>query len=151
MSSFLAGGVACSSSACRRYYGNGPLRRYISAFIQLAGRHPKKCIGSSMAKIGCNQALLLSTDVRNWTLFDIKNWPPGVKRCFPEVRSGRLVQVVRGRDPRAAQRPRRVRRSGAWEVPVYPPGQAPGHACAGRLCVITGAFSKPARRFSRSR
>src|SRR5882762_6242608 len=34
-----------------------------------------------------------------------------------------LVPVVHRRDPRTAQRPPRVWRSGAWEVPVDPPGR----------------------------
>jgi Transposase, Mutator family len=45
---------------------------------------------------------------------------PSVFAC-PETRSRRLVQVVHRRDPRAAQRPPRVWRSGAREVPVHPP------------------------------
>jgi len=95
-------------------------------------------------------ALAVSTDVRKWTLFDIENWTPRVKHRCPGVRPGRLVQVVHRWDPRIAQRPPRVWRSDAREVPVNPPGQAPGHACAGTLWMID-AFSKPARRFSRSR
>ena len=93
---------------------------------------------------------LLSTDVRNWTLFDIKNWTPELNGC-PEAQAERLVQVVHRRDPRAAQRPPRVWRRGAREVTVGPPGQAPGHTCAGTLGAMAGAFNKPVRRFSRSR
>jgi hypothetical protein len=37
------------------------------------------------------------------------------------------------------------------QLPVCPPGQAWVHAGAGTLCAMTGAFSKPVRRFSRSR
>ena len=39
---------------------------------------------------------LLSTDVRNWTLFDIKNWTPELNGC-PEAQAERLVQVVHRR------------------------------------------------------
>jgi hypothetical protein len=92
----------------------------------------------------------VSTDLQYWTLFAIKNWTPGLNGC-PETQTERLVQVVHRRDPRAAQRPPRVRRRGAREVLVDPPGQAPGHACAGTLDAMAGAFNKPLRRFSRSR
>jgi hypothetical protein len=51
----------------------------------------------------------------------------------------------------AAQRPPRVWRRGAREVPVHPPGQAHGHAGTGMFCLTGGAFSKPARRLSLSR
>jgi hypothetical protein len=42
----------------------------------------------------------------------------------PLGRRDRLVPVANGRDPRGAERPPRVRRSGAREGPVCPPGQA---------------------------
>ena len=93
----------------------------------------------------------LSTDIRNWTLFDIENWTPGLRDVCPEAQPERLVQVVHRRDPRAAQRLPRVWRSGAREVPVYPPGQTLSHAGTGTFCAMSGAFSKPVRRFSRSR
>ena len=101
-------------------------------------------------RLGRPRCVPLSTDVRNWTLFDIKNWTPELIGC-PEAQAERLVQVVHRRDPRAAQRPPRVWRRGAREVTVGPPGQAPGHTCAGTLGAMAGAFNKPVRRFSRSR
>jgi predicted transcriptional regulator len=65
----------------------------------------------------------LSTDFRNWTLYDIENWTPGSGFVAADSVLGWLVQVHR-RDPRGAKRPPRVWRSGAREVPVDPPGQA---------------------------
>src|SRR5439155_10122773 len=41
-----------------------------------------------------------------------------------------------------AQRPPRVWRRGAREVPVDPPGQAPGDVCAGALGAIPGASAR---------
>jgi hypothetical protein len=35
---------------------------------------------------------LVSTDLQYWTLFDIKNWTPGLNGC-PETQTERLVQV----------------------------------------------------------
>jgi len=86
-------------------------------------------VGRTDMRKGMNGlALQVSTDVRKWTLFDIENWTPWVKQRCSESRSVGLVQVVHRRDPRIVQRPPRVWRSDAREVPVYPPGQACGHA-----------------------
>ena len=73
----------------------------------------------------------------------IKSWPT-------LVASG-LVQVVRRRDRRAAERPPRVRRCAAPGIPVGPPGQAVHSPAAAAVCMAIGAFSKPARRLSLSR
>src|ERR1700758_804622 len=56
-----------------------------------------------------------------------KGWRDG-EQVFGDMVDGlaltQLVPVVHRRDPRAAQRPPQVWRSGAWEVPVDPPGRA---------------------------
>src|SRR3546814_1816220 len=41
-------------------------------------------------------------DIRNWAPGDMRNWTPLLLRCGD---GGGLVQVVHGRDPRAAPRP----------------------------------------------
>ena len=86
-------------------------------------------------------------------------WPPSVlvarrvrlQSCTGSSSTAGFVPVVHRRGPRGAERPPRVRRSEAREVPVDPPGQAVTHVSAGAAGAAVGVFDKPARRLSFSR
>src|SRR5579862_7240092 len=94
--------------------------------------------------------VLVSTDVRNWTLFDNENWTPWLGFGCPGSMPGWFVQVVHRRDPRARDATATslaARRVGGTCAPTW---VSLAHADAAALSTA-GAFSSPERRFSRSR
>ena len=88
----------------RRQTSAGKLRAnttagiYAKAIAVRASREDASKLAISLAEV--------STDIRNWTLFDIQNWTVWPARFVSaKFRSEQLVQVVHRRAPRAAQRP----------------------------------------------
>ena len=95
---------------------------------------------------------MLSTDVRNWTLFDIGNWTRGSGFVAPGSVLGWLIQVVHRRDLRASRSALTSDGAARAGGPCGPTWASLAHAgTAAAVSATAGALNRPDRRFSRSR
>ncbi len=72
-------GTANVSATALRFFFKVTLKRHDLAEELISTREPRRL-----------PVVLMSTDFRNWTLFDIENWTPGLSDVAPRLGRGSL-------------------------------------------------------------